>query len=115
VSCCQCNVCKRGAVVYARLQLLPKDQREFWENLYDELLHVELDRDVNAAIIDGSWTDADAWIAQRRARVASYAPMSKEPTPTTPPSPEPEARDSAADGARETFTMPTLPLKEEKS
>lgn len=41
-------------------------QREFFANMYDTLLDVEMSRDYYKAIILGDWPDSDELIAQRR-------------------------------------------------
>lgn len=63
---CECNVCKYSRKVAEKLELIPEDQRAFWEEMYDILIHAELDRDHYRAVIDGSWPDADEFIQRVR-------------------------------------------------
>lgn len=66
---CECALCKRNLAVVEQLKALPDSQRKFWEEMYDILLHTELDLDWNQAIVNGSWPDADRIIESRREQV----------------------------------------------
>lgn len=67
---CKCDICNRGRAVRDRLALLPESERSFWENIYDDVLHLELDLGYYKSIVDGSWPGADEVIAGRRKQVA---------------------------------------------
>jgi len=63
---CNCELCQRDQTFTERLARVPEAERGYWEGIYTSLLHAEMDRDVNAAVIDGSWPDADDWIKRAR-------------------------------------------------
>jgi len=63
---CECEVCKKSQVVRQKLALLPESERDFWHNMYDDLITVEMDLSYYKSIVDGSWPDADRIIALRR-------------------------------------------------
>lgn len=63
---CECDLCKRDHEAVRQLGMLTPEQREYWESMYLDLEHAEMDRDVNAAIIDGSWPDAAKLIRYAR-------------------------------------------------
>lgn len=66
---CDCDVCKLSRKVREKLELMPEDQRGFWEEFYDNFIHVEFDRDYYKSVIDGSWPNADNVIENARSRV----------------------------------------------
>lgn len=70
---CDCKVCAREREVRAQLELLPAPQRSFFEGLYDDLTHAELDRDYYHAVLDGSWPSADEVLKSMRAKLAAKA------------------------------------------
>lgn len=49
-----------------RMQNIPEADRDWWEHIYEQLLHTELDRDWALSIIEGSWPDADEIIKNQR-------------------------------------------------
>lgn len=73
---CACDGCKRAVTVQLMLSKLPEDQREFWDGIYTDLLHAEMDRDVNMAILEGSWPDAD--LVQQGIREQYEAAVARE-------------------------------------
>lgn len=66
---CECDVCKRAIEFRRRLELIPDAEREYWSGIFMDLEGAELDRDVNRAVIDGSWPDADKIIEGARAKI----------------------------------------------
>lgn len=68
---CECEVCQLSRKVSKKLDLLPEDQRTFWEEMYDALVHAEFDRDYYRSVIDGSWPNADLVIERVRTHRAS--------------------------------------------
>lgn len=64
---CDCRLCRYGREVQAHLNALPEKQAEFFEDMYMQLMTAELDRDVNQAVINGTWPSADEQIAWARA------------------------------------------------
>lgn len=63
---CNCRVCVYAREVQKHLNDLPKKHAEFFEDMYNQLVHTEMDRDVNQAIIDGTWPSADEQLAWAR-------------------------------------------------
>ena len=68
---CECEVCQLSRKVHEKLELLPEDQRAFWEEMYDALVHAEFDRDYYRSVIDGSWPNSDLVIERVRTHRAS--------------------------------------------
>jgi hypothetical protein len=67
MSKCQCDVCNYSRMVNEYIQKLEDpDDREFFLNMYDMLIHSEMDRDYYKAIVDGQWPNADELIQKRR-------------------------------------------------
>lgn len=56
---CDCLVCQYSKKVKANLEGLPLEKRQFFEDMYDILLNIEMDRDCYKAILDGTWPNAD--------------------------------------------------------
>lgn len=66
---CQCQVCYFSRLVNAEIQKLEDpDAQNFFLNLYDMLIHSEMDKDFYKAIVEGDWPDADDLIKRRRER-----------------------------------------------
>ena len=67
---CDCQVCQQGREFKRRLELVPEPERPYWNDLYETLIHAEMDRDWYRAIFDGSWPDARRMLlrAARRAK-----------------------------------------------
>ena len=65
---CACKLCQRNAEVEQRLAKLPASERDYWEGIYELLLHVEMDLNHHQALVDGSWPDADLVIQGIRER-----------------------------------------------
>lgn len=55
---CNCQVCQDTTHFRAELTQLPAEHQPVFEGLFDDLLHVEMDRDYYHAILDGSWPSA---------------------------------------------------------
>ncbi len=70
MSDCQCQICCFSRSVSAEINKLedPSSQ-EFFLNLYDMLIHTEMDRDHYKAIIEGKWPNADDLIKRRREKL----------------------------------------------
>lgn len=73
---CECRICERHEKYSRQMTNLQKkiqdpeieEAIEFFENIYNDLNNVELDNDVNKAIIEGSWPTADENIKWARIR-----------------------------------------------
>ena len=55
MSKCNCRVCERNKVFAEKLDLLPEPQRAYWESLYEDLCHAEMDNNYHDAILQGHW------------------------------------------------------------
>ena len=57
---CNCKICHRHREFIRHLVSIGNDDAVvFFEGIYEDLTHAEMDRDVNQAIINGSWPSAD--------------------------------------------------------
>ena len=69
---CECRICLQIKELRKHIDLLKEagldDSVKFFEDIYDELMHVGLDNDVNKSIIEGSWPIADENIKTARER-----------------------------------------------
>ncbi len=71
---CECRICERHEEYSLHLTNLQKKIQEpeieeaivFFERIYNDLNNIELNNDVNRAIIDGSWHTADEQIKWAR-------------------------------------------------
>lgn len=72
MSDCQCQVCHFSRLVNVEIQKLEDSgAKNFFLNLYDMLIHTEMDRDYYKAIIDGKWPNADELIQRRRQKLSN--------------------------------------------
>lgn len=55
---CECASCKRTAEFNRRLSFVPEEHREYFDDIYEALLNVEMSDDFNSAVLDGSWPNA---------------------------------------------------------
>lgn len=63
---CQCDFCKRSRrIALARIGL-SDEAKQLIDDLHNELVHAELDRDVHKAVIEGTWPGADEIIKHTR-------------------------------------------------
>jgi len=58
VKTCECEVCKYGKLVWKNLDGMTPEQREFFEDMYLRLCHVENDVAYYKSILDGNWPNA---------------------------------------------------------
>ena len=65
---CECRVCKYGRDVQHQLSFLTKAQTEFFEDMYDQLMHAEFDRDYYSCIVKGTWPQSEEILAQYRSQ-----------------------------------------------
>lgn len=70
---CQCDSCQRRGVWRETKRLKRPGLLKLIEELRSAYIHAEQDREVNQAIIDGSWPDADQHIAAARAKTKEVA------------------------------------------
>jgi hypothetical protein len=70
-SSCKCAVCQAHRTFQEHLAQVPEHLKPYFEALYDIHVHTALDRDYYAAIVDGSWPDADELIKRIRDRKAA--------------------------------------------
>jgi hypothetical protein len=61
---CNCQVCQDTRHFRTELKQLPAEHQSIFEGLYDNLLHVEMDRDYYHAILEGSWPSAQEILAR---------------------------------------------------
>lgn len=65
---CDCKVCERHREFEGHIKLLKEagldSSVEFFENLYEDLNYVEMDNNVNQAILDGTWPSARQYAEQ---------------------------------------------------
>lgn len=59
---CNCDNCKYIAEFQTRLNSIPKEHRAFFDDLLQRYEAAASERDVNAAILDGSWPSALVYI-----------------------------------------------------
>jgi hypothetical protein len=70
MSKCECQVCYFSRLVNAEIQKLEDpDAQNFFMNMYDMLVHAEMDKDYYKAIVDGQWPNADELIKKRREKL----------------------------------------------
>lgn len=74
----------QSELFFEKLHELPEDKRAFFENIYSLLTDIEMDRDFNNAIIDGSWPDADRIILRRRQKLAERLAERRKTNPEAP-------------------------------
>lgn len=68
---CQCKVCTDGQMYHSIVYKLESEtDRKFMEKFYDDYCCEMLDANVNQAIIDGTWQNADEIIAFTREKIA---------------------------------------------
>lgn len=64
---CQCRICERHREYERHMKILyrrvPARTAKFFEEMCTALDHTEMDRDVNQAIIDGSWPTSEEILA----------------------------------------------------
>lgn len=65
---CSCDVCKQSITFREHLDRIPAELHEYFQELYDVLIHAQFDNDYYKAIIDGSWPEADLIIDRARKR-----------------------------------------------
>lgn len=63
---CECTVCQYSRKVQANLEGLPPEKKAFFEDMYDILIHTEMDRDYYREIIRGRWPGSDEIIQRYR-------------------------------------------------
>ena len=63
---CNCTFCQRERRIDELRGGMPPLIRALIEDLHNELVHAELDRDVHKAVIDGTWPSADSIIKHAR-------------------------------------------------
>ena len=64
---CECEVCYFSRLVNEQIQKLEDPEAQnFFLNLYDMVVHAEMDRDYYKAIVEGVWPNADEIIAKHR-------------------------------------------------
>ena len=61
---CECEICTRGKRLRAVAGKLDEDDAKWLIELGGDLAGAEMDCEVNAAIMDGSW-DSSVWILER--------------------------------------------------
>ena len=63
---CNCRICQRHKEFIKHLVSIGdvglNDAVVFFEGIYEDLAHTEMDRDVKKAVINGSWPSADEQI-----------------------------------------------------
>lgn len=55
---CECKVCQNGRMFRHKLSEIPEDKRPFFEEVYEELMELQMDNDYLRCIMNGSWTGA---------------------------------------------------------
>ncbi len=66
---CKCNICTRTRAFNSNIALIShQGVRDYVIELYDHMMHVEMDRDLYKSVIDGSWPNADQFIDTARKR-----------------------------------------------
>lgn len=63
---CECSVCQYSRKLQANLEGLPPEQKAFFEDMYDILIHTEMDRGYYYAIIKNQWPGSDEVIQRYR-------------------------------------------------
>jgi len=67
---CDCKVCRRHLQFAYHLTVVQgkglNSTAQFLEQIYTELNHTELDRDVQRAIVEGKWPSSEEILAQHR-------------------------------------------------
>lgn len=66
---CDCSLCIRSRRFREVLARVPYQDRNYWENMYDHLYHVEADLEYFKAVVKGNWPDADDVIKSHREKV----------------------------------------------
>jgi hypothetical protein len=69
---CQCKLCLRDREWKIRLQCVPKESQEYFENIYEHLLNVETDLNYYESIEEGSWPSSietlERWLENVKAK-----------------------------------------------
>lgn len=64
---CECRICQQHKELVKHLASVGdaglNEAVVFFERIYEDLTHAELDRDVNQAIINGSWPSSEEILA----------------------------------------------------
>jgi hypothetical protein len=55
---CECFTCKRNDAFRQHIERVPLGDQPFWNDIYDQLGNVELDHQVDEAILSGQWPTA---------------------------------------------------------
>ena len=63
---CNCRVCDRHDQFIKDLEKIPEEHRAFVQDLYDQLVDVEMDLNYYQCIVNGSWPNADEVIKSYR-------------------------------------------------
>lgn len=73
MSKCKCKHCLYSKEVRLHLDILLNhqlyEQREFFSNMYDFLLSVEMDNDYHSSILDGTWPNTKQILENSLAKV----------------------------------------------
>ena len=63
---CNCDLCKRNhkwnRFLKKYSESFTKDEKKFLDKIYEDLNMIEFDNEVNEAILDGSWPQAQDWL-----------------------------------------------------
>ena len=65
---CNCEVCRRSRSFDERVDAVPIEHQQYFRDLYDSLLEIEMSRDYYKVIVDGTWPNADEVIKHIRAK-----------------------------------------------
>jgi hypothetical protein len=63
---CECELCQYIREFEKHLEHVPDEHKEFFNNLLEMYLDVDMDKDYYRCIVEGSWPTADEIIAQYR-------------------------------------------------
>lgn len=68
---CNCDLCVRNREIRQKIEELPEDKQEFFNDFFDGLMETEMDLNYYKSIVDGSWPHSDEIICQSRAQRAA--------------------------------------------
>lgn len=63
---CECEVCRYINKVRAKIEKLPDEHQDFFENMLDAHLELQYEHDYYRALIRGDWPNADDVIKSKR-------------------------------------------------
>lgn len=61
---CDCRLCQRSREFRIRLQCVPSESQEYFEDIFDQLHDAEFDNEYFKALLKGQWPSAEDILEQ---------------------------------------------------